>query len=91
MESDFMTFLFNDPKIESDKAVASRMARAKKAERVLGMDLDSVVVSDDRMYDALVKLHQNEYPTHGPMQNALRKYYIFKNGKEFPRLKIYKR
>ena len=91
LESDFRMFLSNDPKIGSDKAVASRMVKARKAEEVLGMSLDSVVALDDRMYDALVKLRQNEDPAHSPMQNALRKYYIFKNSKEFPQLRYYHR
>lgn len=92
IENNFESFLHNDPKIRSDKAVASRMVRARKAEGILGMSLDTVVASDDTMYDALIKLRQcqNEVSTHSPMQNALRKYYIFKNGKEFPRLLHYR-
>src|SRR5690606_23479980 len=89
MDSGFRTFLNNDPKIKSEKAVASRMVKARKAEIVLEMDLDYVVASDDRTYDALIVLRQNEDPAHSPMQNALRKYYIFKNGKEFPQLRYY--
>ena len=91
LEEGFKSFLQADPQIESDKAVSSRMAKARKAEHVLEMDLDSVVASDDQMYDALVKLRQNEDPAHSPMQNALRKYYIFINGKEFPQLRYYRR
>ena len=91
MESHFRMFLSNDPKIDSDKAVASRMVKARKAEEVLGMDLEYVVASDDRMYDALVILRKNEDPAHSTMQNALRKYYIFKNRKEFPQLRYYHR
>ena len=43
------------------------------------------------MYDSLVQLKPHEDPAHTPMQNALRKYYKFVNGKEFPQLRYYKR
>ena len=41
------------------------------------------------MYWALIKLQEIDDPAHTPRQNALRKYYAFKNGKEFPRLNKY--
>mgnify|MGYP001024231065 FL=1 len=53
--------------------------------------MDSIVADDDKMYDSLVELQKHEDPKHNPMQNAVRKYYIFKNGKEFPQLRYYKR
>ena len=48
-------------------------------------------LSDDLMYDSLVKLKPLENPKKNPMQNALRKYYYYRNGKEFPRLNSYQR
>lgn len=36
---------------------------------------------------ALETLQKHENPTHNPMQNAVRKYYKFRNGKDFPRKK----
>lgn len=89
LEKEFELYLHHDVKINSKKAVASRMAKARKAEFLLSQSLDAVVASDNAMYMALLKLRENENPAHGLMQNALRKYYIFKNGKEFPRLSHY--
>ena len=40
---------------------------------------------------ALMKLKPLENPKKNPMQNALRKYYYYRNGKEFPRLNNYQR
>ena len=50
-----------------------------------------VVADDDLMYDSLMKLKPLENPKKNPMQNALRKYYYYRNGKEFPRLNNYQR
>ena len=90
-EKQFETFLSGEPTINSDKAVASRMVKARKAETILGKSLDTVVANDDEMYDSLVALRSHENYTHSPMQNAVRKYYKFINGKEFPQLRYYKR
>lgn len=87
----FRTFLENDPKIRSSRAISSRMSKAIRAEQILGMSLDEVVADDDVMYDALISLQAHEDPLHNPMQNAVRKYYIFKNNREFPQLKNYHR
>ena len=69
----------------TDNGIAFRISKGKKAEEILGMDLDNVVSDDDTMFTALNKLQECEDPRHNPMQNAVRKYYIFRNGKEFPR------
>ena len=87
----FYDFLLSEKTISSKKAIASRIAKAKAAETILNMELDQVVSDDDLMYDSLVKLSYNEDPAHTPMQNAVRKYYKFINGKEFPRMKNYRR
>ena len=88
-EQDFVDFLNNDPSISSSKAVATRMKHARRAELLIGTDLDIVVNDDDAMYEALEKLKQSDSPSHAPMQNAVRKYYKFRNGKEFPKMKDY--
>ena len=75
----------------TQKAITTRVAKANAAERIIGCGLDMVVSDDDKMFDALVSLKPNENPKHNPMQNAVRKYYIFKNGKEFPQLRYYER
>ena len=90
-EKEFEGFLNKDPARLTAKAVASRMSKARKAEGILRRSLDEVVDSDDLMYESLVTLRKNEDPAHSPMQNALRKYYIFKNDKEFPQLRYYRR
>lgn len=75
----------------TQKSITSRVAKATAAERIIGCSLDVVVSDDDKMFDALVALQPHENPKHNPMQNAVRKYYIFKNGKEFPQLRYYKK
>jgi len=90
-EKQFEVFLSDEPTINSSKAVASRMAKARKAETILEKTLDAVVSNDDVMYDSLMALKSHEDPAHTPMQNAVRKYYKFINGKEFPQLRYYKR
>lgn len=91
MEKGFEAFLLADPQIKSEKAVATRMSKARKVEELLGISLDKVVASDNLTYDSLVKLKTLENPKNAPFSNALRKYYIFRNGKEFPRLNNYKK
>lgn len=90
-EEKFKEFLTSEKTITSSKAVASRMVKARKAEETLDLELDVIVADDDLMYDSLIALQPYEDPAHTPMQNAVRKYYKFINGKEFPRLKQYKR
>lgn len=90
-ETEFEKFLLQEKTINSKKAVLSRMSKARKAEDILGHTLDTIVSDDDLMYDSLVALKPHEDPAHTPMQNAVRKYYKFRNGKEFPQLRYYKR
>lgn len=74
----------------SPAGIATRKNKLSEAQEYIGKDLDAVVSGDDEMYDALIKLQEIDDPAHAPRQNALRKYYTFKNGKEFPRLNQYK-
>lgn len=71
----------------TEKAISSRMARARKCEELLGYSLDEAVSTDKRMYDSLIMLRF--YDTSGNYQNSLRWYYKAKTGDEFPRLKTY--
>jgi hypothetical protein len=91
LEKEFRIFLENDPNITSKNGVAFRLSKARKAFKLLGISLDTIVADDDLMYDSLMKLKPMENPAHNPLQNALRKYYIFKNNCEFPRLSEYRR
>ena len=88
-EQGFGVYLKNDPAITSSGAVAKRMREAAKAEGILGKTLDVVVNDDDVMYESLLELQKHEDPAHNPMQNAVRKYYKFKNEREFPRMRDY--
>ena len=88
-ERDFATFLNGEPSISSDKAVTTRISHARNAEKIIGIDLDIVVSSDDATFEALEKIKNNDSKEHAPMQNAVRKYYKFCNGKEFPKTKNY--
>ncbi|MGN1184539.1 MAG: hypothetical protein ACI4R7_04860 [Oliverpabstia sp.] len=74
----------------STAGIATRKNKLNEAEEYIGKSVDAVVASDDEMYNALIKLQEIDDPAHAPRQNALRKYYTFKNGKEFPRLNKYK-
>jgi len=91
LEKEFESFLENDPNLTGKNGIPFRLSKGRKAEEILGVNLDSIVVDDDLMYDALMKLKPLENPAHNPMQNALRKYYIFKNKFEFPKLNQYRR
>ena len=70
----------------SSAGIATRKRKLNEAEEYIGKSLDEVVAEDNEMYRALIKLQEVDDPAHTPRQNALRKYYAFKNGKEFPRL-----
>ena len=89
LEQAFEIYLTNDPAISSPNAVKYRMSKARKAEEILRTSLDVVVSDDDRMYEALEELQQHENSKSNPMQNVVRKYYKFKNQREFPRKKDY--
>lgn len=72
------------------KAIAARLSRARRAERVLREDLDAIVSDDDRTYTALLALRASPAERGGNMQNALRWYYRAVNGRDFPRLGDYR-
>lgn len=89
-EEEYRSFLEQAESINSkSKAVRSRISRAYSAEEILGASLDIIVIDDDRMYDALVKIHDDPRESNGKIQNAVRWYYKFVNKKEFPRLNSY--
>lgn len=93
-EVEFRNFLINNSNIKSKvNAVNSRVKRALKVEREFNIDLDNVVKNDDDMYHLLLQIQEKlrDKLYHGNYQNAVRKYYLFVNGKEFLRLKQYKR
>ena len=70
----------------SPAGIATRKSKLYDAEEYIGKPLDDVVSDDNEMYRALIKLQEVDDPAHAPRQNALRKYYVFRNGREFPKL-----
>ncbi|MEN6327713.1 MAG: hypothetical protein ABFD18_16090 [Syntrophomonas sp.] len=89
-ENAFKNFLENDSSISSkDKAVTSRVAKAVNVGKTYGVDLDSIVIDDRKTYDLLIRIQPND--VHGVKQNAVRKYYAFVNGADFPRLRNFTR
>ena len=55
------------------------------------MNLDSVVLEDEKMYRLLLQIREQMNETNGVYQNAVRKYYLFVNGESFPLLSQYER
>ena len=90
IESKLRQALETSEKGITDKAIDSRINRARAAERILQRDLDYVVSTDEKMYSALVELRSDssERKT-GRLQNAVRWYYRAKNGKDFPKISDY--
>ncbi|MWC28716.1 hypothetical protein [Paenibacillus sp. MMS18-CY102] len=86
-EEEFRRFLENDPSITSEKAVNSRMSRARRIEQEFKINIDYTVRDDDRMYAALLNVKDKD--SAGNFQNVIRKYYIFINSKKFPTLSTY--
>lgn len=87
---EFEKFLDTDANITSkDKAVRSRMTKARKIEQHFNVTLDSVVADDNQMFDILCRIKKELNDSNGAISNALRKYYIFANGREFLKLSDY--
>lgn len=75
----------------SSAGVATRKRWLLEVNEYIDKNLDGVVADDNEMYYALISLQEIDDPAHAPRQNVLRKYFTFKNGKEFPRLAEVKR
>lgn len=69
----------------TEKAIVARITKAKKAEEILGMDIETIVASDEAMRRALIGLRPVD--TRGNLANAVRKYYEMRRGIAFPHLK----
>jgi len=91
-EIKFEGFLTEDTGIISKyKAVRTRLSKARAVEKCLNTDLDSIVSSDDKMYKALLSINKLMNNCNGAYSNALRKYYLFRKNKEFPRISDYEK
>lgn len=89
-ESEFRRFLqFDSGIISKDKAVATRISKGKSIENKYSISLDTIVSQDLTMYKYLLKINENFNNKNGGYSNALRKYYLFIKGREFPQLNEY--
>jgi len=89
-EVEFERFLLADENIKSkEKALRSRMAKARLIERHFGKSLDEIVADDEMTYKTLIRIKAELKDTNGTISNALRKYYVFKNDRAFPVLSEY--
>ena len=90
-EKDFEDYLVADSNIVSKtNAVRSRVNKGRMIERHFNKTLDDIVVDDERMYNALIRIKSEMKDTNGNLSNALRKYYQFANSNAFPTLLEYK-
>ncbi len=91
-DTEFAKYLDTDTNITSkDKAVRSRITKARKIEQHFNVSLDSVVADDNKMFDILRRIKKELNDSNGAISNALRKYYLFANEHEFPKLSDYRR
>ena len=67
----------------SPAGIETRERMLKDADDYIEKSLDEVVADDKEIYLALIKLQEVDNPKHAPRQNALRKYYAFRTGKNF--------
>lgn len=60
IEDKFEEFLIKDSNVTSkDKAVKTRLSKARAVEKMLGENLDFIVADDDKMYNALLLINSN--------------------------------
>ena len=91
-EAEFENYLMTDASITSKtKALRSRITKARAIEKHFEQSLDNIVSCDNSMYQTLLRIKAEMKDTNGTVSNALRKYYIFVNGKQFPSLVDYEK
>lgn len=91
-ELEFKTFLVGSKDVVSkDKAVISRISKALKVVRDLKVNLDNIVTDDEKTYKLLLQIREQMNEQNRVYQNSVRKYYLFVNGKEFPRISTYEK
>ncbi len=71
----------------TEKAVVSRIAKAKQTEKILNTSLENIVSTDGNMLRALEALSHVKANQHGVLVNAVRKYYEMRRGRKFPKVK----
>lgn len=68
----------------TNNGINTRISLAKKAEEILGDDLETIVSTSGNVLDALYRLIP--YDHNGNLANAVRKYYEMRHGYRFPKL-----
>jgi len=87
-EDFFIESMANDASITSkDKAVASRLAKARKVESFVGVSFDTITGDDELMYKTLIKIRDEMGDSHGNLANSLRKYFYYVKGTDFPSMR----
>lgn len=76
---------------KTDKGINTRVSGGNVSEDILGISLDTIVSSDVLMYQNLTRLKDivKNKRRADALANAIRQYYVVKNGKKFPKLHIY--
>ena len=82
----FRKNLEKDEKISSEDGIKSRISRIQNIEAKFGIDVDKAVKDDKIMLNALTIIKNSKVPRTDNYSNALRKYYLYENGKEFPKI-----
>ncbi|MCK6208339.1 hypothetical protein KZX50_23175 [Bacillus infantis] len=91
-EEEFAKFLINDNQINSkDKAVRSRISKARLVEDRFNVNLDQIVKDDKEVYGLLKRIKDELNDSNGAIQNSVRKYYMFVNKTAFPTLSKYEK
>ena len=83
-ENLFRNFLEREGK--GDKAINSRISKLRKVENILHMDADFLVADEKTMLETMHRILPHD-TRNQPLSNAVRKYYLFTHGREFPRMK----
>ena len=87
MQDGFEKFL--EEKAYTRGAIRSRLSRANTAEELIGVNLDTAVADDEKMYEALLRVRDHD--NNGNLQHVVRQYYEYKNGRKFPQLREYEK
>jgi len=89
-EAGFRRFLEGEILPNGDRytrpSINARLSRARRVERVLGVNLDEVVNSEERTINARNFLYQ-QLNRADDYYNALTRYFKFRNGYEIPPIK----
>lgn len=91
-ETFFEKALLADSSITSkSKAVSTRLSKARSVEEKISVNLEEVVYDDKKMYQLLLEINNRMNNSNGAYSNTVRKYYLYRRGKEFPSLNQFKR